>query len=190
MGHAIGYLKVDKKKNIMGAAEEFALRNTDRGENPSGDYHGDLEVVDSVIFDSYNKAIEYIDKRATRSYQDMAVQFYDTESLKDTAQITRLKERIAKNNTAREEYLKNNSVAKQKASFITCPHCKSKINKEYIRCNSCSACRTSMLSATVENRLQKFHDDSKKLQKQIVELQVKNKLKAPIKWCVKVEVHC
>lgn len=190
MGHAISYLKVDKKKDIMRAAKEFAFYNTDRGENPSGHYHGNLRVMESVVCDSYDEAVEYINSKITRSYQDMAVQFYDTDSLKDTAQITRLRERIVKNNTAREEYIKNNNVTKQKASFITCSNCKSKINKEYIRTNSCPVCRTSMLSATVQNRIQKFYNDSKELQKQITELQAKNKLKAPIKWCVKVEVHC
>lgn len=57
MGHCTDYIVVDKKKDIMGVAQDFAFYNTDRHENPSGRYHNSLDVLESVRIRGFTRFI-------------------------------------------------------------------------------------------------------------------------------------
>ena len=56
MSHAIDYIVVDKKKDILPAAEDFAFYNVDRYENPSGSYHNVLDVLELTVYPDYDTA--------------------------------------------------------------------------------------------------------------------------------------
>ena len=73
MGHAVEYFTANKRSDIMRIAEEFAFYNTDRGENPTGDYHGNMTIHDNVVCESYMQAYEKINQWDTGFYSDHAV---------------------------------------------------------------------------------------------------------------------
>ena len=58
MGHCSDILVVNKKSEIMPAAQEFAWNNADH-EECYGLYHGDLKIQDRE-FDSFEEAEEYL----------------------------------------------------------------------------------------------------------------------------------
>ena len=77
MGHAIDYITVNNKKDILPAAEEFAYWNVDEGENPSRSYHGNLRVHDDYVADNYEEAEERINRLDRGWYDDHAVKYKD-----------------------------------------------------------------------------------------------------------------
>ena len=191
MGHSIGFYTVAKRKEIMQEALEHANCNVDRKENPSGSYHGNMTIHDDIIMDSFGAAEAKINELDKGWYDDHAVRFRDCASVKPTAAMLKLKDRIKRNDAAAVEYAKKNLVENRKSKFISCQECESKIAVSYLHgSNNCPVCRYDMRSETVKTRLAKFKEDSKLLNKQYKDLEKKLAAKAPIKWLVKVEVHC
>lgn len=75
MGHAVDYITVAKRSDISKAADNFAARNVDRQENPSGFYHGNLTIHDKPICENYNEAVRMIEQWDAGFYSDHAVQY-------------------------------------------------------------------------------------------------------------------
>lgn len=190
MGHVIDYLTVDKRSDIMKAASAFASRNVDRGENPSGSYHGNMHIHDTPICESYEEAEDMIRQLDTGWYSDHAVRFYDKSSLKPTKQMTALEERKKKLILARDEYKKEHSIQNRKSEFVGCKECRSKISAKHLRNHFCPVCGKDLWADYILERIKKYNADIKDVEKQYNELQKKQTGKCPIRWLVKVEVHC
>lgn len=157
----------------------------------SGDRYGtDSIKFDNVnVFESENAAYEHIRKIDKAFYGGYAVKYYDLNSIKDSAKVAELRTRISENLKKKEEYIKAHSVKLQKAAYIGCPTCGSKLNKERLWSNQCPLCRTDLRSKTVLDRIESFDKKNEDLNKKIEEEKLKSKKKATIKWLVKYEYH-
>lgn len=189
MSHAVDYFTVEKRSEIIPSAEEYAFYNTDREENPCGSYHGNMTIHNDIC-ESYDDAMEFIEKHDSGWYSDHAVQYKDKSELKPTKQMENLKARMHKNTDDRNEYQKKHSVRNRKAEFSRCEKCGSRIATGYMKSNRCPVCGHDMRAEYIIERLAKYDEDFKKMQQQYKELEKKQTGKCPIKWLVKVEVHC
>lgn len=84
--------------------------------------------------------------------------------------------RIAETRKKKSEYIASHRVADQKAAFIGCPECKSKINRSFYEeakkrslymIDYCPVCRASMLSETAKKTLKGYDDKVKALEKDL-----------------------
>lgn len=159
----------------------------------SGDGYGTecIFFPTDKIFDTEEKAVDFIDDYCgDKFYAGCAVKFYDYTNVKSTAKIIELRNKISENNKKKIEYIKQNSVKNQKAAYIGCRSCGSKLNKDKLRGESCPLCYSDLRSATVLNRINGFDKKKDELLSKIETEQIKQKKKAEIKWLVGYEYHC
>ena len=190
MSHAVEYITVEKRSEVMATAEEFAFYNVDRGENPCGSYHGQMTIHDKPICESYEEAEKFIDNHDNGFYDDHAVQYKDKSALKPTKQMENLKARMKKNAEDKNAYAEKHSVKNRKSEFAGCKKCGSKIATKYMRTDRCPVCGNDLRAEYVLERLEKYDDDYDEMRKKYAELEKKQKGKCPVRWLVKVEVHC
>lgn len=190
MGHAINYFTVDDKSGIMRVAENYARHNTDMEENPSGSYHGNMTIHKNIICESYEDAEEFIERHDTGFYSDHAVQFKDKSGLKPTKQMESISARIDKMIKERREYYETHATKTRKSEFVGCKECGSKLSVKHLRGDRCPVCGKDLRAEYILERIKKYDKDINALEDQYVELHKKQQGKCPIKWLVKVEVHC
>lgn len=190
MGHCIDYISVDKRNSIMKEAEEFAYYNVDRCENPHGTYHGNLTIHDTPICETYEDAVKKIESWDTGWYSDHAVQYKDKDALKPTKAMEVLLERANKLKKDKEEYVKTHSLESRKSEYIGCKVCGSKLSNKYLKGNKCPVCHAELRADYIVDRIKKYDKDYNETLNQYEELKKKQTGKCPIKWLVKVEVHC
>ena len=190
MGHAIDYIEVNKRSDIWKVAERFAARNVDRGENPSGSYHGNLTIHDKPICDSWEDAKGRIEGWDLGWYSDHAVQFKDKSYLKPTKQMKEIKRQRLETMDKRDEFIKEHMPNRVKAELIGCKNCNSKIAKKYLRGAHCPVCHADLRPKSTIERIEGYDAKIVELDKRYKELEKKQTGKCPIRWLVKVEVHC
>ena len=190
MGHAVDYFTTNKRSEIMAIAEEYAFYNTDRGENPTGSYHGRMTIHDKPICESYDEAHDFICRNDNGWYDDHAVQYKDKSALAPTKAMLANKEKARKLMADKKAYEEKHDPRARKAEYIGCKTCGSKLSREYLRGNKCPMCGTDLRADYVVERIAKYNADYKKLLEQYMEMESKQKGKCPIKWLVKIEVHC
>lgn len=102
-----------------------------------------------------------------------AVPFCKASDNKKTLDLYR---RIGETEQKEKDYLASHRVADQKAAFIGCPECKSKIAKVYFenqkqsylyKVDRCPVCNASMASETVKKTLQGYRDKIEALNKEL-----------------------
>ena len=190
MGHAVDYITVSKRSEIMKAADEYAFYNTDRGENPSGTYHGNMHIHDRPICENYDDALSRLTEWDTGWYSDHAVQFKDKTSLKPTKQMEDVDKRLSETQKKRKEFIESHMPNRVKAEFIGCRHCGSKIAKSHLRGIYCPVCRKDIRPQSTIDREKGYDAKIAELRKVYSDLEKKQDGKCPVKWLVKVEVHC
>ena len=196
MGHAIKFLHVEKREEIMDAANEFAFYNVDRGENPSGSYFGSLHIHDDVICDSWDDAVKWIDDHDKGFYDDHAVRY--RKNISPTVTMRKKKEMINRIRASYSDFLESAKLKNRKSEYVTCPECGSKINIPALvkyrgeKMHSCPLCGTSLWSKSTMERNQSFNQRIEKAEREYEELEKNNNKKssADLGWCVKDEVHC
>ena len=55
-----------------------------------------------------------------------------------------------------EEYEREHSVLAFKAAYVSCTKCGSKLNREYLKSDTCPICRTDMRSDTTQSILARY----------------------------------
>lgn len=190
MGHAIDFIVVDNRNEIMEAAERFAFLNTDREENPDGHYHGNMTIHDKPICESVEMAEDMISHWDTGWYSDHAVQFKDRSVFKPTKKMEELLGKCDKILADRDEYIKQHSVKNRQSEFIGCKWCNSKLARKYLRGEKCPVCGEELRAPYIIERIKKYDRDFEATCDKINELKKKHYGKCPVKWLVKVEVHC
>ena len=190
MGHAVDYITVDKRSEIMEVASEFAFFNTDRGENRSGSYHGNMTIHDTPVCESLEEAKQRIDAWDTGWYSDHAVQYKDKSSLQPTKAMIALSERSDKLITDRKAYIAEHSLKNRKSAYIGCKNCGSKLSVEHLRGTRCPLCGKELRADYIIERIRKYDKDIEDTHTQYAELRKKQTGKCPVRWLVKVEVHC
>lgn len=192
MGHATDYIVVDKKKDILPAAENFAIYNVDRCENPSGSYHNILDVLEGTTYRDYDTAYKKAQEleRERGSYNDFAIPFYEEVKQEPTKQMLNLEKRLEKLQDDKAEYEKKHSVKTLSSKLITCKHCESKVAKDFLQRETCPVCGEDLRSQYILDRLKKYNEDYRRLSRELRDVEKKRSKKGPVKWLVKVEVHC
>lgn len=196
--HIVDYQIVEKEKDILQVAEDFAYRNYDRMENPNGQYHGNINISHRKPLNNYQEAYDYIEYHTKNSINyDMAVRFYDTDDLHPTEKEEQLKEKIQIKNQKLKEYIIKNKLTTKKSAFFGCPTCGSKIARQYFEKHklpehvivNCPVCETDLRSQTILKRIKQFEEKLIDLNKELVFETCKRIKSYPIKWLVKIEVH-
>ena len=113
---------------------------------------------------------------------------------KKTEDLTR---RISETEKKTQAYIAAHRVANQKAAFIGCPECKSKIARFYFedakksnlyRTDYCPVCRASMLSDTSKKTLKSYEDKIKSLNKEL-QTEKKRLCEKPTHYLAMAGVH-
>jgi hypothetical protein len=123
MGHAMNYLVVPHKEDIMTAAQEFSEINADRGENPYESYHGNLTIHTNTVYESEEDAEDAIKRYDTGFYSDHAVRFHNTRKLKPSKELLTLNERLGVLQKKTSELIKSSSVLGRKTKTVLCKNC-------------------------------------------------------------------
>ena len=187
MGHAIQYHEYPATWSLQKVVDDVLdyVRH-------SGDRYGTdrLRTPTDTVFESRSDAEAFIDRVDRHDYDGIAVKFLDYSEVKDSKKITELRSKIAETVKKKDEYIKEHSVKNQKAAFIGCSSCLSKLNKEKLRGEHCPLCNTDLRSPSTLERIASFHKRVEEYSAKIEQEQKKEKSKAKVKWLVKFEYHC
>ena len=202
MSHEVHYGIYDEnvdKKEVQAYWDDYAMHE-DWQEGCSG-LANKIRWIDHIC-DTKEEAELYIEQHDKGWYDQLAVKFRDDSEIpKNSALKDKLVKQIESYRAKKEVYDKAHSIANQKASFISCPCCKSKLSKEYLvsnrrrfRLENCPVCNLNDIRAEyVLKQLKAFQDRIDKWQKELKEeerrLAKKVACKAKVKWMVKIEYH-
>lgn len=157
----------------------------------SGDRYGTdrIKFCDDPICDNISAAQEYIREIDSAFYGGYAVRYYDFSKVKNPKKVDELEKKIQEILEKKKAFADAHSVKKQKAAFIGCPKCGSKLNRERLRGNDCPLCWNDLRSESTLNRLASYDNRIDEYKKQIKKERLKDKKKAAVMWLVKFEYH-
>lgn len=160
--------------------------------NHNGDRYGtnSIRVPIEKVFDTVEEAETFIEKVDRHNYDGIAVKFLDFSEVEENAKIKELRTKIADTVRKQRDYIAAHSVKKQKAAYIGCRACGSKLNKEKLKSERCPLCNSDLRSASTQERIASFYAKIEEYNKKIKQEQLKQKKKAKVKWLVKFEYHC
>lgn len=200
MGHNIchfDYKENVNRKSVQEELDHYAAME-DWQEGCSGLYR-DIRWLDNrEICESYDEAYDLINKLDKGDYDQLAVRYYVTPTIKSTSGITKAAEGV---NNAQKNYtdLKENIESdffNTKSEYIGCKECGSKLAKKYLKKTSCPLCGRNLLSETATTRLMNAHDKIVSAQKKQRDVLKKEEQKAAkkaknreVRWLVKIEYH-
>lgn len=190
MGRVIstGFLKATTKEAAIreanSIADTFAFYNVDRGENPSGEYHGYIKFYDKV-FNTEDEAIDFFD--GLGAYNDGVCQ------VKEAGRVAKSRhtKKLTQINEKRKKFLENilEKFKERTSKSIGCKKCGTRITSEIAikRRLYCPNCGNWLVSDTVKARYVKF-DEQERLANEQYAIDCAETGK-PRYW-YKVEVHC
>lgn len=188
MGHCIDYIVADKnvdKKAIIADICDIVEQECWR---EGGGYSGRMTWHDGMVYADYDEAVEAIDRFDRGFYDDHAVLFREVGDL-ENATTRRLVKQIADTQLKMRDYIATNHVKDRKSALIGCPHCGSKLSREYLYSDSCPLCHADLRSDTVKKRIKGYETKIAEWEKKMREEKKKLGAKAPVKWLVKYEYH-
>ena len=147
-------------------------------------------VQRKMICKSYDDAKELADSLNWKREYNLLIPFKDLDSIKETKKMQNLHERIKKEETKLNEYVKKTDCKNYKSKYIGCPQCGSKINKEYIYNCRCPVCREDLRSETTKNKINRYKDNIKKITKELRIEKEKCSNKAKTKYLLLFEEYC
>jgi len=152
----------------------------------SGDGYGteSIKFLDR-IFRNYSDAQDFL-YADHGEYSGLAVQYKEYSS-KDTAKMKDYRSKLIATKQKKDEFEKQHSVKLQKATFIGCSSCGSKLNREKLHGEKCPLCQTDLRSETTLKRIESFKQRIKEYENKIQT--EKEKEHYNIKWAVKFEYH-
>lgn len=200
MGHEIchfHYKENVSRKSVQAELDHYAAME-DWQEGCSGLYR-DIRWLDNMeICESESDAYDLIDKLDRGDYDQLAVRYYVTPTIKPTSSITKATDGV---NNAQKSYtdLKEkieSDFFNTKSEYIGCKECGSRLAKKYLNKTNCPLCGRNLLSETATTRLMNAHDKIVSAQKKQREILKKEEQKAAkkaknreVRWLVKIEYH-
>ena len=156
----------------------------------SGDGYGtDRITFRDVVCDNISVAQTYINDNDNAFYGGLAVKYYDFSNVKNNKKVEELEKKISETLVKKNEFAVAHSVKSQKAAFIGCPRCGSKLSRERLYGNNCPLCGKELRAQSTLERLKGYDNRISEYKKQIAQEQLKNKKKAKVMWLVKFEYH-
>ena len=199
MGHAVSILTFDAKENrksIQAECDEWGNENCDARER--GGHWGGLGFpiqFKDRIFDSYEEAEEYL-MGAAGNYDQIAVKYKVYPKTKPNRTIKDLEDRIAEYRR-KIETLNQPHYMGVKQATVKCKACGSSIATQFCGKtfrNNCPVCRAELRPQSTLDRLKKYEDTVKDLEKRLKDEKKKqdkkNESKVTYHWAVCCEVHC
>ena len=186
MGHEIKYIvckENQSRQDIMDDIQSYARRHGD-GYSSYVTWHEKVPPLDS-----YDEARAFIDKHYNGNYSDHAVRYYDYRNVPDSAKIKKIQVQIQELRTAKSEWIKSHSVKAQKAQYIGCSKCGSKLSKNHLHGECCPLCGTDLRSGYILEKIEWYDNKINMCYDAIQEERKKQKNKAEIMWLVKFEFH-
>lgn len=182
----------DTKAGFKKIAEECGDITEQRGEY----HHRDGECVvfrtGMKPFASRKEAIQYLEDHY-RAYEQIAVPYYATESLKKSAKYTKLDNQV---NEAQNKFRKEDAkvcTKDFKSNLLGCKSCGSKLAVKFLKGNRCPVCGNDLRSKTQLDKIDRYKKNYIKLRDELKKLELveakKQTSKAKKKWLVKLEYH-
>ena len=157
-----------------------------------GDHYGTNAVRcpnHMALLPNYEKAYDYICSVDRGDYDGIAVQYADFSHIKDSAKVDELRKKVAEIGKKKMEFIEAHSPKAQKAAFISCSECGSKLNREKLSGYVCPVCRTDLRAPSTLERIDAFNRRIAEYNKKIAAERSKDQKKAKIMWLVKFEYH-
>ena len=183
--------KVDKKLVQTECDHEAASEGWKEG---TTSLPRNIRWIDHVC-QTYKEASEYLRAHDKGDYDQLAVKFKDTSEMEiKSAKKTKIERQLKAYREKMQEYDKKHSLANLKSELISCPECKSKLARRFLRTEGCPVCGTRDIRAEyIVEQLKKYREKisalEKELETEIEEIHKKLSKKAPTKWMVKIEYH-
>lgn len=177
------------KRTVANEIDEY-VAHEDWKEGCSGLYNG-IRWLDGNIYDSYDEAMDALEKLDRGNYDNLAVLYKSYAHVKRTKKMEALQERMFQVQEAKR-VLDNKSVKElsaRKSQYLGCKNCGSKLATKYIKNSKCPLCGAELRSDTVMARLNAMSDKFSALLKECKAEEKKAKNKAETRWLVKFEYH-
>ena len=190
MGHAIYYMTFPKgtTKNEMLKRRAGKIR-AEGDRDPADGFllasDNGFTLHDGKIYDSYDDAVEAIERYDRGFYDDHGV-LYKTAK-EPTKAMEDISRRIDETMKKKKDFFDSHQPNRVKAEYVGCPECGSKISKKHLRSHRCPVCGKSMLPKSTKDRLSGYDAKVKDLEKKYAELE--RKQKGDVMWLVKLEFH-
>lgn len=148
----------------------------------------------NMVFDSENKAREYIEKVDRGDYDQLAVKFREYPSdVYKSAKLDALNNKLQETSKKYRELSNTVHYKNVKSQFVSCPNCSSKLNREFITRNNCPMCNVDMRPKSVLDKINSYQSNINAIKRDIADLkeqlETKALKKARVMWFVKVEYH-
>lgn len=146
-----------------------------------------IKLLTREPFKHREEAKAFIEQQYDYHRHCTGVRYLDYPETKSSKKMEDLKRRIAETQQKYTDYTNSHMVYDQKAAYIGCDKCGSKINREYLKGNNyCPVCHADMRSATVLNTLNGYLKKVKELSAQLKEETKKQaeKSKPTVMWYV------
>lgn len=191
MAHNIKYFEynedVDRKK--VEAKLNNYVAHEDWEEGCSG-LNSPIRWIESCgVLNNYDEALAYIKSHDKGWYDSLAVRYKAFDGTKTSAQ----KKAEEKFDIAKKKYLDLSNkfhFENQKAAFIGCPHCGSKISRQHLDDNCCPVCDMDMRPKSTLDTLARYEANLGKAKSALLQEQKKTLVKySKTKWLVKIEYH-
>lgn len=186
MGHQIYHITCKENVNRSVVMANIAAHAKREGDG----YSSKMTWHDRVApLESEEEAENFIKSHDNGWYDDHAVRFKDYSKAVKTKKIEEYEAKIKELAQAKADYQKAHSIRNFQAKLVGCPKCNSKLNKEYLRGDSCPLCRADLRSKTTLDKLKWFEDKISDYRNRIEAEKKKQKNKVTIKWLIKYEFH-
>lgn len=188
--HAI-YRENVNKQSVQNEWDEVAAHE-DWQEGCAG-LPKNIRWIDTVCM-SKDDAYTFIQNHDSGSYDQIAVKFRELPQEISSSLKTRLEKQIADYENKIVAYDKEHSIQNQKAAFISCPKCSSKLSRVHLRNNGCPVCGMRDIRAEyISEQLKSYRAKIAKWKAELIDenkkLTEKNLKRSKIYWLVKVEFH-
>lgn len=170
LAYAHDYIRSTVRNN--GDTEEFP----NLGENL-------LPIVQrKIICKSYEDAKELADSLNWEREYNLLIPFKDVDNIKETKKMKNLHERIKKEETKLNEYVKKTDCKNYKSKFVGCPRCGSRLNRKSINNDKCPLCGQDISSSTVKKTIKRYKNNIKEMEKELRKEKEKLSYKAKTKY--------
>jgi len=188
MGHVIIHktFSGDKTPQQITDAVLYAVQH-------SGDRYGTERVqfpCSGIIFENEDAAKAYINSINHDFYGGYAVKFRDYSHVPYPQKALEYRKKREETMQKKKEYADAHSVKRQKAAYVGCSACGSKLNRERLRGELCPLCNTDLRAKTTMERIKAYDQKIAELDVKAEREHEKDKKKAKIMWLVKYEYHC
>ena len=195
MSHVTHILVYDEKANKKLVQKECDHEAAREGwQEGAVGLPGNIRWIDHVC-QTYKEAVEYLKAHDKGNYDQLAVKFKDARGIEiKSAKKTKIEQQLKTQKEKMLEYDKKHSLANLKSELISCPNCKSKLARKFLRTAGCPVCGAKDIRAEyIVEQLKKYREKistlEKELETEVEEIHKKLSKKAPTKWMVKIEYH-